>query len=380
MKILAIYFSSGSGISIIYERVFTELARQGVTVDVLSDRMPKPHLDGIVRTQYHRPFSDKMQHWYRRCLRWFTTTPISNHWARRAAGMVAKDYDVVMAFTASSQLTPIVAGRIIAKRLGAKFAVYSVDAIPGPGGWTKADYFRGMMKVVGRNLPAADYIASSNRYMLDYQLTTFKPKDTLRTGVLLTPSPSQEYLLPISEEKLFLYTGTLYGLRNPDHIIKAFKRLLKVHPDARFIFVGMKMHMRNMDTILTAEERTHVEIMSHTNDLEPLFRRAKVLVDMDADKDSDPFLSSKIVTYLKTNRIILCETGRHTASRELFAGHRTIIQCDHNEDSLYEGMLQALALGCEEQDYSEREAVIEKFSIENVTSLLKHDLEEVCSK
>ena len=51
MKILAIYFQSGSGISIIYERIFTTLAQSGATVDVLSDHEPKPHLEGVVRTQ-----------------------------------------------------------------------------------------------------------------------------------------------------------------------------------------------------------------------------------------------------------------------------------------------------------------------------------------
>ena len=377
MKILAIYFRSGSGISIIYERIFTHLAQMGATVDVLSDHEPKPHLEGVVRTQYYRPYSNKMQHWYRRCLRWFGTTPVSTHWTRRVMPSLAQDYDVVIAFTASSQLTPVVAGRMIAKRLGCKFAIYSVDAIPAPGGWTKRDEFRGKMRIVRRNFPAADYVASSNGHMLAYQLTTFRHKAGLRTGVLLTPSPSREYNLPISSERLLLYTGTLYGLRNPDHILRAFKRLLQTYPDAQFLLVGMKMRLGNIDAILTPEERTHVHTAPHTDDLEPLFRRAQVLVDIDADRDSDPFLSSKIVTYLKTNRVILCETGRHTASRELFAGYNTIIQCDHNEDSLYEGLMRAMSLATKEQDYTERNELIERFSIESVTSLFKRDLEEL---
>jgi glycosyltransferase involved in cell wall biosynthesis len=379
MKILAIYFQSGSGISIIYERLFTHLAKSGITVDVLSDHTPKPHLEGIVRTQYYRPYSDKMQHWYRRCLRWFGTTPVSTHWTRRVIPTLATDYDVVVAFTASSQLTPVVAGRMIATHLGCKFAVYSVDAIPAPGGWTKRDEFRGKMRILRRNLPYADYVASSNSKMLEYQLTTFKNKRGLRTGVLLTPSPDEEYNLPISQERLILYTGTLYGLRNPDHILKAFKRLLKVYPDAQFMLVGVKMHLGNRATILTPEEREHVHTAGHTTNLEPLFRRAMVLVDIDADKEGDPFLSSKIVTYIKTNRVILCETGRHSASRELFSGLRTIIQCDHNEDSLYEGLLTAFSLASEEQDYSERKEVIERFSIDRVATQLRRDLEELTS-
>lgn len=379
MKILAIYFRSGSGISIIYERIFCELSKSA-TIDVLSDFTPKTHLEEYIRTQYHLPYTRRMQSWYRKLMRWFGITPISDRWSKQAATMVADDYDVVIAFTASSQLTPVIAGRAIAERLGCKLAVYSVDAIPAPGGWTKRKEYYSKLRVVARNFCAADYVASSNRHMLDFQLTTFKHKPGLQTGVLLTPSPNKQFCHPISDETLFLYTGTLYGLRNPDHFLKAFKRILKERPDAQFLLVGMMMKMKRLKRILTPEERKHIHLANHTNDLEPLFRRAKVLVDIDADRDKDPFLSSKIVTYLKVNRMIICETGRDTPSREMFAGYKTIIQCDHNEESLYQGMVKALAMAETEQDYTERQPLIEQFSIENVSNIFRNDLEKLCRK
>ncbi len=379
MNILAIYFRSGSGISIIYERIFCELSKS-TTVDILSDFTPKTHLEEYIRTQYHLPYTRRMQSWYRKLMRWFGITPISDRWSKQATTMVADDYDVVIAFTASSQLTPVIAGRVIAERLGCKLAVYSVDAIPAPGGWTKRREYYGKLRVVARNFCAADYIASSNRHMLDFQLTTFKHKPGLQTGVLLTPSPNKQFSHPISNETLFLYTGTLYGLRNPDHFLKAFKRILKERPDAQFLLVGMMMKMKRLKRILTHEERKHIHLADHTNDLEPLFRRAKVLVDIDADRDKDPFLSSKIVTYLKVNRMIICETGRDTPSREMFAGYKTIIQCDHNEESLYQGMVKALAMAETEQDYTERQPLIEQFSIENVCNIFRNDLEKLCRK
>lgn len=379
MKILAIYFSSGSGISIIYERIFCELAKSA-TVDVLSDFEPKPHLDKYVRKQYHLPYTQRMHSWYRKCVRWFGATPISNRWSKRAATMVGEDYDVVIAFTASSQLTPVIAGRIIAQRLQCKLAVYSVDAIPAPGGWTMPREYYGKLRVVARNFCAADYVASSNRHMLEFQLTTFKHKPNLQTGVLLTPSPNELYNNPISNETLLLYTGTLYGLRNPDHFLKAFKRLLKERPEAQFLLVGKMMKMKHIKSILTPEEREHIHFADHTNDLNPLFSRAKVLVDIDADRERDPFLSSKIVTYLKVNRMIICETGHDTPSREMFAGYKTIIQCDHNEESLYQGMVKALAMAESEQDYSERKPLIEQFSIEHVCDIFRNDLERLCSR
>ena len=140
----------------------------------------------------------------------------------------------------------------------------------------------------------------------------------------------------------------------------------------------MKMKLKRIDKILTPQEKEHIHILKQTDDLAPLFSRAKVLVDIDADLEKDPFLSSKIVTYLKVNRMIVCETGHDTPSREMFAGLKTIIQCDHNADSLYNGMKRALEMANEQQDYSERKEVIKEFSTEHVGAILWSDMQQLC--
>lgn len=381
MKILAIYSNTGSGIPVIYQRMICELARyDGVEIDVLSDGESNDSLAGV-RNQYHLPFSRKMQSWYRKFLRWFGTTPLSTRWSHRASEIVAKDYDVVIAFIATSQLTPLVCGRIISEKLGCKFAVYTVDAIPAPGGWTrKRSEFRGKKKFVERNFPSIDYLASSNPHMLEYQLTTFEHKPNLVAETLFTPSPSTYYNYPISDEIMFLYTGNLYGLRNPNYIFRAFRRLLKVYPQAQFMIVGEMKKLGKTYLTLTNEERKHIITGEHTSDLAPLFRRAMILVDIDADREKDPFLSSKIVTYIKANRVILSETGKVTPSREIFAGLNTVIQCDHNEDSLYEGMLRAIEVAKSNPDYSEREPIIKKFSVESVVEIMHESLVRVCGE
>jgi glycosyltransferase involved in cell wall biosynthesis len=291
---------------------------------------------------------------------------------------LAESYDLVIAFVTSAQLTPVVFGRLYAEQHNTKFAIYSVDAIPAPGGWTKPREYHGKMRIVARNFAAADYVASSNAHMLAFQLTTFKHKEGLRSNVLLTPSPAKEYNLPEGERATLLYTGSLYGLRNPDYFFKAFKRLLRDYPDAEAIFVGMGMKFRNMRSILSAEELKRVTVLNHTDNLEPLFRRATVLVDINADRESDPFLSSKIITYLKTNRMIICETGGDTPSREVFAGLDTIILADHSAESLYEAMTLAVERAHSKPDFSERAEVIRRFSIEEVGEILRHDIVDIC--
>ena len=377
MKILAVYFGAGSGITIFYKRILRELAKNA-TIDVVSDAEPDAFLD-CVDNQYCVPFSRREQGWYRRFMRWFGAAPLSERWSRKVEAVVAKDYDVVIAFMAATQLTPAVCGRYLSQKLGCKFAIYAVDAIPAPGGWTrKRNEFLGKARIVEKNFAAADYVASSNPHMLEYQLSIFAHKPNLYSDYLLTPSPDRYYSLAPSNEILFLYTGSLYGMRNPDHFFKAFKRLLVHYPQAEVLVVGIKKKFRNLDKILTKEEREHVTSAPHTLDLEPLFARAKVLVDIDADLEKDPFLSSKIVTYLKVNRVILSETGRITPSRELFAGLNTVVQCDHNEDSLYEGMLRAIEVADSNPDFSEREQLIKEFAIETVSARFWKGLQAIC--
>lgn len=378
MKILAVYFRAGSGVSVIYERIINNIA-QHAEVDILTDQSPILDMSGV-RKIYTHPFSKGRSKWYRKFVRWFGATPFSTAWSKEAINCVANDYDMVIAFVTSAQLTPLVFGKYMAQQRGIKFAAYSVDAIPAPGGWTKPGEYRGKLRVIARTLSAADYVASSNRHMLEFQLTTFEHKEGLRSNVLLTPSPAEEYNLPLTSKAVFLYTGSLYGLRNPNYMFMAFKRLLKEYPEAKIVFVGMRMKFRDMRSILSAEELKHIEVYEHTNDLEPLFRESTVLIDINADREKDPFLSSKIVTYLKTNRMIITECGSDTPTREVFAGLNTVILSEHSAESFYRAMTLALERAHSNPDYSEREAVIKQFSIEEVSSILYNDLVELCGK
>ncbi|MBQ5669358.1 MAG: hypothetical protein IIV29_01540 [Tidjanibacter sp.] len=382
MKILAIYFGSENGTNPVYDRVLANIAaRQGIEMDLLRN-FPVRESNKIdnIRNYYHLPFTKKMGSWYRKCVRWFGTTPISDRWSKQAAEIVAQDYDVVLALCANSQLTPAVCGKVIAQKVGCKFAIYGVDAIPAPGGWIrKKNDYNGRLRIVRRNWSAADYVASANKYMLEFQLSTFKHKPNLQTSVVYTTSPEEWHINPPSKRPLFLYTGNLYGLRTPDHLFGAFKRILAERPDAELMLVGMKFKLRHFASILTPEEQKHVTIAPYTDNLAPLFAEAQVLLDIDADRQKDPFLSSKIASYLRVNRVIVCETGKDTPSRELFAGYRTIIQCDHSAESMYEGMKRALAMAETEIDFSERQPLIDLFSVEHNCDTLCTDLEKLLS-
>ncbi len=379
MRILAICNGDKGSTFAIFERIINGLAEHA-TVDVLTDNLSIEVSERVGRV-YKVPYGRFMRKIYRHTLVNFGVLPTCERWTKRALSRIDENYDVVFAITASAPLTSIVAGRRIAEKLGSKFAIYSVDAIPGPGGWTKPRRYRSELKIVKRCFSAADYVSSSNGRMLKFQLTTFTPKPGLVTNVHFTPTTPQRHTYPISTEDVLLYTGLIYGLRNPKYMLDAFRRLLTVRPNAQLVLLGTRLK-RRYDRYLRKsyndEEMKHIHILPSTSDLEPYYRRAKVLVDMDGDRDEDPFLSSKVIAYLSVNRVILTETGSNTPSRELFADMQTMVQASHNADSLYEGMTRALQLAETELDFSEREPMVEKFSAKHVCLALIEDFRRLC--
>ncbi len=377
MKILIVCVSM-----VFHERMFCELGKYA-EVDVLTNYNPTCDMSNVNRL-FVVPQIKKLTSWNRRFQRWFGVLLHAKVWTRLAIKEIAKQnpdgkYDMVLALTGSEDMTPMGCGLILSQKYKCKYGIYTVDALPPPGGWTKAKEIRGKTKIVVNHLSKADYISAANSHMLAYEMSLCTTKPNVVTNVLLTSSPQESYSLPISSENVLLYTGNLYGLRNPDYMLKAFKRVLQDRPDALLILCGARHIVKNMTTILTEEECQHVIKMPHQTDLAEIFARAKVLIDIDADLNKDPFLSSKIASYIKVNRMIVCETGRITPSRDMFAGYKTIIQCDHNEDSLYDGFTRALALADTEQDYSERNELIEMFDIKNIGKRLYKDLQEVCN-
>ena len=374
MKILVIGENSA-----IPQRLYSELA-QHATVDWLIDSDDTKNLtDKGFNKIYALPLTPNQRKYYRRLYRGWGIIAVAQWWSYKASKIVDKDYDAIVAIISSPCILPLVCGSRLSKQFNCKLAVYTVDAIPGPGGWASRSWYHKQLRVMKKYLPSAHYLAAASRQMLQFQLTTFKHKEGLRSNVLHTPSTNESYQLPIAQENIFLFTGSIYGMRSPINLFKAFQMLLKEKPDARIVFVGEMLYLDSMKKILTEEECKQIDIEPYTSNLEPYYRRAKVLLDIDANLDEDPFLSSKITNYIKANRIILCETGRKTPSREIFAGYKTIIQCDHSVDSIYNGMIQALELAATEQDYSEREPLIEMFSTPHVCSILWNDLQEICS-
>ena len=265
-------------------------------------------------------------------------------------------YDAILALGSSNNLAPLQLGRILHRKIGAPLLVYLVDACPVPKWWNPPISAGGIGRFLKRISKDFSYFASSNPQMLQYQ-KQFLSKDIKTFDVLYTSSLQQQQTFPeVSENPVFIYLGSLYGLRTPSHLIKAFRLFVKEYPAARLIFVGTNFTVMNS---VPDEIRSNIEVKPFTNNPEKYFRLGTAFIDIDAETDNDIFLSSKFTNYVFINRPIICETGKGSPVRNLASSMDSIFLCGHSSLDIYKAMKQCLNTT---YDFRERKNLQKLFS------------------
>lgn len=271
----------------------------------------------------------------------------------------AQDYDIILALCSAGSIAPLGIADKIKANSTTKIVAYLVDAYPTPSWWGKSKEFNGVEKYIKRFTKNVDTFISSNPLMLDYQ-KKFLNKKVTNFGVLYPVVGKNQIKLddrPQNSPPIFLYTGLLYGLRSPKHILEAFQLLLKEYPQARMKFIGTG------DQFLSScnkEIINNIDIIEFSNNLIPFYQEATALLDIDADVEEDIFLSSKVTNYLLTNRPIICETGIHTPARILFSNFSSILLCGHNSLHIYKAMKKTIEARF---DYDDRELLLDQINV-----------------
>lgn len=317
-------------------------ARLLVTPSSLSDLRPSPLVKDTLRLVNYDYFD--------------------NRWSNRVNIATNKeDYEFVLALTGFIEFAPILAAQKCANSKKSKWGMYSVDPIPIPREWgTNLIQYYNCKKMLRGILSNADLVCFSNPRMLEYNTSLYRPQKDSVLDYLYTPSPSK--MIEVSHttrRRTLLYTGSLYGRRNAEYCILAFKRILKEYPDVKLVFVGTKLPAK-YKRLLTKSELSSIETYSFQKDLTQFYNDCYALIDIDADCNNDVFLSSKIVSYIKISRPIISETGFCSPSRLLFSGIESVIQCNHDANDVFTAM--KIVLDGKNFDYDDRKGVIEILS------------------
>lgn len=381
MKILIVTPNVGrTAPGIVFERlIFGLLSNKDINIDLLvEDYEPSLDLSSIKRVVVINKII-KNRGISNRLIKWFGFDLFDHIWSAKAKRLITSNkeisYDIVLSFMSFQHYSGLIAGQKIAKKIKAKFAVLSVDAVPAPLEWgVNYRLHKNVSKLMQKYLSSADAYFTSNEKMLEYQLSTFKHKNSLITGVIYNPSFGNKMEFPIhdTEEYKFLYTGGIYGARKSIYLLNAFELLLDCYPNSKLVFVGTTLSPSSLSH-LKPITISNIEIHPFTKELTKFYKEATALIDIDADFENDVFLSSKITNYILINRIIISETGKNSPSRSIFKNINSIIQCDHDSEQIKSAMIKSIKKR-EHLNVEDRNAVIQLFNIENISYLLLEKL------
>ena len=281
----------------------------------------------------------------------------------------SRKYDGVITFTSMNFFPSISLGRIISKRLHLPWAIYSVDGIPSPVEWLEGDrdIHKLLSEHINKSCRNADFIFSSNEYMMRYQ-QRICPDFKGKWNYLYTPhKQNQNYSKSVHNGYRFLYTGALYGLRKIDGLIAGFRRFLQIHPKSEMIFVGNadQSFFQSATDLIQSKK---IIIQPFCKDLKTYFQEADILMDIGADIPDDVFLSSKIVSYLPIDRPILAITGANSPARGIMKGCPSIVHCGNQEEEVYQAMQDCIeVIG---KGITDRNELINEFNADTIARKL----------
>ena len=229
--------------------------------------------------------------------------------------------------------------------------------------------------MMNKYLKCADVFFLSTKQMAEFAIKTLSIKKTI-VDYLHTPAVEPRFFPHVSHKTFnFVYTGSIYLARKADYLLKGFEKLLESYPNSKLQFVGAYIHGQTLNQC-DAQVLSKIEMLPHTDNLDPYYENATALIDIDADFENDVYLSSKITNYLMVNRPIISETGKNSPSRNLFKGINSIIQCDHNPQQLCDAMKKTIEMARTIQ-YDDRSEVIKLFDVKNVVDKLMNVITKI---
>ena len=384
MRILIITMHVGkTAPGIVFEKLIKGLAASHEIDLLVADYVPSVDLSLLTRVivSKKRIIHPRISKFF---ISFLGVDPFDWCWALKSEKILLNNtrnkYDLILCFLSSGNYAAIVSGNRLSGRLNCKLAIHSTDAIPAPIGWIKDDlFYKGLKRMMKRYLSKVDAFFTTNREMLQYQLNIFEPKRKITTNVIYNSGLEEYKAFPQPEGATnnFVYTGGIYSVRKSEYILTGFEKLLNRHPDSKLVFVGSDPSEIPLGKYLP-DTRRKIEFVPFTRDLDPYYKCATALIDIDADIENDVFISSKMPVYLMINRIIISETGNDSPARHLFKGIESIIQCDHDPDQLCEAMERSI-LSMNQISFKDRDMIIKLFQLQNIVDQLNHSLGQLVS-
>lgn len=351
------------------ERLVRALAQKCSNIKVLTSKMnscpPLPQNVSVERIAF-RPTSWRLASLLSQVFR----TPIDPTWAwQRRVSKFNADHSVSAIYGRACPLASIAATYRLAVRSRLPYGIHFSDPLPDlwcPRRWECESITRTVRKIT---LGAAFVTFVTDQALALQERTLGIPlanKSFVLPHVALPPR-----WLGVKRDGgvRFLYTGSFYGRRKPDALLKGFAQFREHCKTAEFHFVGSAL-----GELMAIAQRLGIQdairVFPYTADLTPHYENTDVLVATDATDTEPVFLTTKLVEYLTLNRRVLLVSPPLSSGAAL-VGQMTesARRADENAEAICSAMMAMTAAVPSVADYEHRFRVMLPYSPEAVSEL-----------
>lgn len=240
------------------------------------------------------------------------------------------------------------------------FAVHYCDPIPSPRKCETYECYRvNVIKPLHECFRGASFLSFNNKFIIE-NAQQYLPFDIRAKSIIIPDTCTEGKIYEASKSNKFIlsYIGRFYTVnRTPDKILKAFERSLRAIPEAQLQFIGSNIELSDYN--IPTDIQNRIKIVGWTDELDKYISESDILVDISLDIEEDYFISSKLKSYLSSNKLILSISNDNSATSDFLSGLKTsVVRCNHSIESISRGIEQCRFMLNSEIDFSERDNLV----------------------
>lgn len=377
MKILLVSYYFGKCASgNITHRVCNELKQQGHEVYVVTSDSP---IKSVYVYQCKNLISDNSILWraIQKIYRILIKDELKNYnWIKRAyreGCRIINEKEVDCIYCRTSPLEACEVGYKLKKKTGIKTLLHFTDPEPSEFVIKNKIVLKRAIEHYKTIISSVDLISFGTNEMKLHQENlfgycfgekSFVSPDVSRDTTMRFMSKSVE-----PTKRIIVYLGSFGNYRNPIPLFKAVDSL-----NEKGVSLQLNIYSKCPRTITYHSD--NIVFHGTVVDIDIPLQTADVLVDIDADFENNPYLSSKIKDYIPVNRPILVVSKPNTPVYNLAKNRHSFMLVSNDEYSIEKGLIMSLNYGYNMEKYSDRIELINIFSPRNVVKSLINKLNE----
>lgn len=301
--------------------------------------------------------------------------------AERKLLHILNDNPVDLIYARGSPAVSFYVGNNVAKKSNIPLALHFADPIPATKDWSPNEQYRKkMLQSIFYAVQNADLLTFVTNEMLHYQQSMMSIDCSKKSIVVPNPIPATRF---IEEEKqsdfVVGYIGQFGKTRDAALLLKSISAVIKAGEKVKLLLVGTRDV--NTATDEFRELRDQVEVIPYTNNLDTMYGKINLFIDIDSNYEKQVFLSNKLMEYLSINRPILSITTTDSPAANLLKPLlETVYTADHKVESISTCIQQAINSRKKMYDYTERDIVITDYSATNIVSSLESKLNQIVNR